>query len=122
MSTTVENLIPQIQSAQIDINIHVSAQLNITPFVARQKVNHLLVTEASTGLGSDPPELIVTNNRLCWRVPISLALPSRGRLGQVGQIEVDAQTGEILANTAQLQEIVDHAERLFIGATSSAKP
>jgi hypothetical protein len=36
MSTIVENLIPQIQSAQIDINIHVSAQMNVTPFVARQ--------------------------------------------------------------------------------------
>ncbi len=121
MSTTLKNILPQSQTAQVDLNIQVSAQLNVTPFVARQKVNHLLVSQASTGLGGETPELAVANNRLCWRVPISLALPARGRLGQVGQIDVDAQTGEILADAVQLQEIVDHAERLFIGATSSAE-
>lgn len=120
MVTTLANVLPQLQSAQVDINIHVSAQLNITPFVARQKVNRLLVTEASTGLGSGKPELVIANEGVYWRVPVNFALPHRGGLGQVGQIDVDVQNGHVLVTSTQLQEMVDHAERLLVGANPPA--
>ena len=119
MTTGLESLLPQIKAAQVDINIHVSAQLNVSPFIARQKVNRLLLTEASTGLGGDEPHLVVSQEHLCWRVPIHLALPSRGKLGQVGEIDVDVQTGQVLVDEDQLQEIVDHAERLLVSSPLS---
>lgn len=122
MAIGLETIVPQIKAAQVDINIHVSAQLNVSPFIARQKVNRLLLTEASTGLGGDEPQLVVTQDRLCWRVPVNLALPTRGKLGQVGEIDVDAQTGQVLVDEDQLQEITDHAERLLAGSILSPKP
>lgn len=108
----------QTPRAQVDIQIRVSAQMNITPFVARQKVNALLVTKVGTGLGSDDPLLVTTKGRLCWRVPVNLALPSLGRLGSVGELDVDAQTGEILASDDILKALADHADRLVAGSTS----
>lgn len=120
MTTNLNELIPHIKAAQVDIDIHVSAQLNITPFVARQKVNRLLATEVSTGLGSGTPELVVTEQRLCWRVPVHLALAGRGQVGQVGQIDVDVQSGQLLVSQTELQAIVTHAERLFAGTPSAA--
>jgi hypothetical protein len=117
MAVELQRTFPQLQSAQVDINIHVSATLNITPLIARRKVNALLLNQVGTGLGGDEPSLIVENDRLCWRVPVSLALPFQGQLGQVGQIDVDAQTGEVLADVALLQEIADHAERLVAGSS-----
>jgi hypothetical protein len=39
MSVEVRDLIPKLPNSQVDIHVHVSAQLNITPFVARQKVS-----------------------------------------------------------------------------------
>jgi len=117
MTTVHTKTIPQLQSAQVDINIHVSAQLNITPFVARRKVNSLLLNAVGTGLGSDEPTLVIEHDNLHWRVPVFLALPPHGRLGQVGQIDVDAQTGEVLADAQLLQEIANHAERLVAGSS-----
>ena len=51
------------------------------------------------------PELLV-GDRLIWRVPVQWTSPTTGVLAQsVGQIMVDAVTGEILANNAAAQEM-----------------
>jgi hypothetical protein len=51
--------------ATIDIHIHVTAPVNITPFVARQKVNAFVKMQVSTQLRAEEPDLIV-GERLCW--------------------------------------------------------
>jgi len=116
MAVELNQVLPQIEAAKVDISIHVSATLNITQAAARRKVNVFLLNQVGTGLGSDAPTLVVQNDRLCWRVPVILALPPKGRLGQVGQIDVDAQTGEILADEKLIRDIADHAERLVAGS------
>ncbi len=112
VSTELRDMLPPLQAAQVDIRIHVSATLNVTPFIARQKVGGLVLSEAGTGVGADEPSLIVTSARVVWRVPLFLALPGLGRLGEVGEIDVDAQTGEVLADRAALERIIENAERL----------
>ncbi|MBC8446676.1 MAG: hypothetical protein H8D78_02910 [Chloroflexi bacterium] len=109
--TELKDMLPPLQAAQVDIRIHVSATLNITPFVARQKVGGVVLSEVGTGIGADEPSLIVTSKRVVWRVPLFLALPGLGRLGEVGEIDVDAQTGEVLADRAVLERIIENAER-----------
>jgi hypothetical protein len=94
-----------------DIHIHVTAPLNITPFVARQKVNAFVITAISTQMGSEPPELLV-GERLCWSVPVVLTSPARGVVGQVGEILVDATTSELLVDEATVQRMTDDANRL----------
>jgi hypothetical protein len=108
----LKDLLPQIRSAQVDIQIHVSVTLNITPFVARQKVGGLVLSEVGTGIGADEPTLVLSNRRVVWRVPVFLALPGLGRLGQVGEVDVDAQTGEVLADRSALNRMIDNANRL----------
>ena len=39
--------------ATVDIHIHITAPMNITPFVARQKVNSFVINEISTQLLAD---------------------------------------------------------------------
>jgi hypothetical protein len=121
MVVELKEVLPQLEAAQLDVTIHVSTRLNITQTVARRKVNVFVLNEIGTGLGGDKPMLILYNDRLCWRVPVILALPPRGRLGQVGQIDVDAQTGEILADDKLIQEIADHATRLVAGSSLQAE-
>ena len=113
MVVALDKMLPQIEASQVEITIHVSTKLNVTQESARRKVNVFVLSEIGTGLGGDTPMLIIAEERLCWRVPVSLALPNTGPLGQVGQIDVDAQTGEILADTESIQGIVHHAERLL---------
>jgi len=115
----VETLLAQLKPAKVEINIHVSAIVNVTPFVARQKVNGVLVDKVGTGVISGDPDLTITEGRLCWRVPIILALPGGGNLGQVGTVDVDVQTGEVLADDLLLNEIARYADRLAARTTLS---
>lgn len=117
MAIELSDVLPQVETAQVDITVHVSARLNVTQVAARRKVNVFLLNEIGTGLGGDTPMLVVQNDRLRWRVPVILALSPIGRLGQVGQIDVDAQTGEILADDQLIKDIADHAERLVAGSS-----
>lgn len=50
-----------------------------------------------------------------------LSLPELGDLGQVGTIDVDAETGEILTTTVAQERIIQHARRLYAGATLQAE-
>jgi hypothetical protein len=113
-----ETMMAKLQAAQVDINVHVTASINVTPFVARQKVNVLLLGKAGTGLLSETPALVAAENRLRWRVPVVLALPGRGRLGQVGIIDVDVQTGEVLADEPLINNIIHYANQLAASPTS----
>ena len=104
-------------SAQVDIQLHISAQVNITPFIARQKVNLLMLDQVGSLLHGGEPELLVSG-RLYWRVPVMLSTPSRGLVGQVGTVRVDAQTGEVLADDEMLKDIAEHARRLLASSSS----
>jgi hypothetical protein len=117
MVVELSEMLPQVEAAQVDVTVRVSAKLNVTQVAARRKVSVFVLDEIGTGLGGDTPTLVVQNDRLCWRAPVVLALVPYGRLGQVGQIDVDAQTGEILADDELIQDIADHAERLVAGSS-----
>ena len=45
-----ETMLARLQATQVDINVHVTATINVTAFVARQKVNVLLLDKMGTGL------------------------------------------------------------------------
>ena len=112
MSVELQGVVPQLPAARIDVSIRVSTTLNVTAYTAKRKANTFVLNRVGTGLFGDEPQLVVTDKVICWRVPIFLSTASQGRRGQVGQIDIDAQTGEVLAGDNTLKEISDHAERL----------
>ena len=107
-----DSALTQLPEAEIDVTIHVRAKMNVTPFIARQKANVLLLDKVGTGLLSGPPTLVVRNSRLRWRVPVILSLPTTPHLGEVGAIEVDVQTAELVVNESQLNIIRQNANQL----------
>lgn len=84
----------------------------ITLREARVKVNVLMISYVSTGLLSGTPELVTSSGRSVWRVPVILALPGHGHMGQVGMVDVDAQSGEALADQTLLASISKNANDL----------
>ena len=56
------------------------------PFVAREKVNVLLLDKVGTGLLSETPALVAAKGRLRWRVSAVFLLPRRGRLAKSGPL------------------------------------
>ena len=89
------------------------AQVQISAFVARQKVNVLLLEHVSNLLLAGEPALEQTRaGQWQWRVPVDLTFPTHGRVGKVGEIVVDAHYGSVYYDDAQLACIAVEAERL----------
>ena len=99
------------EGATVDHKIEITAQVNITAFVAQQKVTQFVISEISNQLCGDTPDLNV-GERLCWSVPVILTSPAKGTIGRVGEILVDADTGELLADTNTVERIDANAEWL----------
>jgi hypothetical protein len=95
----------------VDIKIEMTAQVNVTAFVAQQKVTQFVISEISNQLCGDTPDLHV-GERLCWSVPVALTSPVKGVIGRIGEILVDATTGELLADAGTIERIAANAERL----------
>lgn len=87
--------------------------LPISPLVARQKVNTLVLTRISNLLLAGDPILVQkSETEWIWRVPLDLTFPSYGRVGHIGELEVDAQRGEVRYTETLLVQLRDEAERL----------
>jgi hypothetical protein len=97
--------------ATLDIRIQLTATANITSFVARQKVTQYVIQEISSQLGAGEPDLVV-GERLRWSVPVVFTLPGKGVIGRVGEILVDATTGEVLTEADTVARISDHVRQL----------
>ncbi|MCL4304061.1 MAG: hypothetical protein KJ077_50725 [Anaerolineae bacterium] len=104
------------------LSLHLDVVLHLTAAEARVLVNRQVVVELGTGLiARDPEELVIAREQIAWRVPICLALPRLGDLGQVGAVDVDAQTGEVLTSTVDRDKIIQYATWLYHAATLPAE-
>lgn len=89
------------------------SQVQVSAFVARQKVNVLMLEQVSNLLLADEPTLIQTpDGDWVWRVPVDLTFPTHGRVGCVGEVDVDARYGEVHYDDALLAQIASEAQRL----------
>ncbi|MCB0110492.1 MAG: hypothetical protein KDE53_31440 [Caldilineaceae bacterium] len=78
----------------VEITVNRKFQLNITAESAQRLVHNWLIDHVSSNIGSEPPTLVL-ETRPVWRVPAALSLPRYGRVGTVGYLEVDVESGEI---------------------------
>lgn len=104
----------------VDISIRVSGEILVGSLAARQKVNRFVVSRIGNLCAAGEPEFLVAE-RFGWRVPVLLTNPASGELGQVGEITVDAQTGEIHADEATITSIQQNARTLVAGSSLSAE-
>ena len=102
--TWLEERLPVIQA---------SIQIQISAFVARQKVNVLMLEQVSNLLlAGDPILEQASGGDWQWRVPVDLTFPEHGRVGQVGELIVDARYGAVRYDETLLTCIADEAQRL----------
>jgi hypothetical protein len=108
MAITLES-IPK--TGRLEVDIKVSANVNVTAFTARQKANNFVLSEISYMMHAGEPALVL-GKRIYWRVPVILSLTSRGDVGEVGHIDVDVETGQIDISPQQIAEIEARAETI----------
>jgi len=124
-AVAVQDFAPPLES-KVVLKIEVTTQVNVSAFVAQQKVTKLLMERIGNLLYGGEPDLVVSTplaspqQRLCWRVPVVLAYPSSGPVGTVGAIDVDVQSGEVLATSVSLAEITARAKDLARRTTPDA--
>ncbi len=108
MGVTLES-IPK--TGHLEVDIKVRADVNISAFTARQKINNFVLNEISYMMHAGEPSLVVAD-RIYWRVPVILSLTSHGDVGEVGQLDVDVETGQIQVTSQQIAEMEARAESL----------
>lgn len=88
-------------------------EVQVSAFVARQKVNVLMLERVSNLLLAGEPRLVQrSGGHWVWRVPVNFTLPSHGRVGCVGELDVDARYGEMHYTDTLLARMADEARRL----------
>ena len=97
----------------------VSADIHVTATVARRRASRLVISEIGNLLYGGEPTW-VAGERARWRVPIILAYPDTGPIGQAGTLEVDVETGEVLAPAEKMAEITSHAQS--VAQRAAARP
>ncbi|MDQ3248194.1 MAG: hypothetical protein M3Q45_03185 [Chloroflexota bacterium] len=107
------------EQAEVKIEVSITARVMVTDVGAQRKVSKLLLDQVGNLLYGEQPTL-VAGRRLCWRVPVYLGLPTIGPVGQVGLLDVDAQSGEILFSQPLLDEIAERGDALAKRASSTA--
>lgn len=95
----------------VDLHIERSFVLNISAAEAQHKVHGWLRDEVSSNIGADLPVLVV-DERPVWRVNAWLSSPRYGRVGTVGSIDVDVESGELCNELQSKAEIEQQACQL----------
>lgn len=92
----VETTFPTVpEHAEVDYTFSVRFHFNITPFVARQKVNAYLLVNVGHMLSVDEPSTLLMDNGAFWKVPVFCAFPEFKRREYLGDLAVNAESGEI---------------------------
>jgi len=112
---------PVLAGQQLDITVTVRARIEVDAETARRKVTGWLVSEVGNLLVGDTPALVIAE-RAVWRVPVLLTSPSRGVIDVVGSVDVDAQSGQVLANEALGRRILEDAHHVARSAPALADP
>ena len=102
-----------LDQEKLQLEIKLSVTLGVTAEQAKRKLTRFLIDEVNLFIHPEAPLLVVTDqNTIFWRFPLIFSMGHRGKLGQVGEVDVDAQTGELLLNDTLLEEIKAHARFL----------
>ncbi|MBI3761459.1 MAG: hypothetical protein HY260_06300 [Chloroflexi bacterium] len=101
--------------AEVAYTVSVKFQFNVTPLIARQKVNAYLLTHVGHMLSADEPTLLL-NNGAFWKIPIFCAYPEFKRREYLGDLLMNAESGEIVLSNSSFKtatEIEARADAVY---------
>lgn len=98
----------------IQLTIQVSARFNYSARAAQRMAGRFAADEISYLLRVGEPTLAV-KDRLFWRVPLTLSYPDTGSVGEVGAVDVDVETGQIMMTPEKMNQLIDSAR--FLAST-----
>jgi len=96
---------------QLNIHISITARVNIDVKTARRRATAWLAGEVGNMLIGGEPQLVI-GKQTVWRVPVVLTSSQQGTIGQVGAVDVDAESGEALISDELKEQILANAQHL----------
>jgi len=98
-------------------SVNISVSWSIDARQARRIANRVVAERIGNLIGREP--YLVVAERVVWRVPIELTFKDLGALGQVGTLDIDANTTEPVVTDAQIESMKERA--LFLASRASAR-
>lgn len=106
---------------QVDASFR--GEIPISPTLARQRASGYLAREVALFVTAGEP-LLILDEQPRWQAPIILRLRGYGNLAEVGQIEVDARTGQVTPLTeveiAQIRKLAHDIAARFTSSPAAA--
>lgn len=96
------------ETQELNIQVSISTTVNVDPKTARRQVTAWLVSEVGNMLIGGTPQLVISHKTV-WRVPVMLTSSEVGPVGEVGAVEVDAESGELFVNDELKEQILNYA-------------
>jgi hypothetical protein len=94
--------------------IHETVTIQVSADEAKRQVDWWLLHEVNAQMGAEQPTLVV-GERSVWRVPVYWSTPHAGRMGMVGNVEVDVLSGEMDSLAQRKTELIQRAQELATG-------
>lgn len=93
------------------------ATVNLDAAAARRKATAGLASEEGNLFISGAPQLIISKETVC-RMPVVLTSSVTGPVGEAGSIDVNAETGELLADEELRDQILTNVQQITPSALS----
>lgn len=85
---------PLPERGPVKLTIDQTFEICVTAAEARRQVDRWLFDQVSYMMTAEAP-ILVLGERIVWRVPAILTASHVGKVGQVGTVDVDVQTGQM---------------------------
>ena len=115
MTVTLETITPP-DTGMLSLDLRLTADIRITPDHARRSVSQFVGNHIADLLHGERPDLIIRADGAYWRVPVVLSSRSLGRIGVVGSLDVDVNSGDLNLSERTIAEIERNAQRFASGA------
>lgn len=115
MQTQTMQREPQDMPFQVRLDWLADAPLitvNVDARNARKRVTGWAMGAIATSCGGSVPQLVLGPERVIWRVPVVFTKQGVGIVGEVGAVDVDAQTGEMKVSSAIAEAMLSRAVEL----------
>lgn len=114
-----EGVIPGGMEVDLEIKIH--TRLNISAYVAKQRANVALSLYCGQAFAVDEPILQV-GTLVRWLVPVWLAPSQKRGRTKIGELVVNAQTGEVVDSGEQCRALREIANSLLLASPAAPAP
>ena len=87
-------------------------EVKLDAATAKRKVSGWASGHVATSCGGGTPELVLERERVFWRVPVVFTHRLVGHVGEIGKVNVDAQTGEMAVSDQLAEAMLKNAVAL----------